>query len=453
VSGVNSAAAAMPAPVSTSPRPAQPNPGIVSRVVEPSALRKVAFGTLALFLFATYGFLAETVANLAGSHLPLAKVIIGFTAVGLLVSGSALIRTLTSLLGRLILLYTGWLMLTVPLSIWRTGALDAFLGWIHSVLCFVIIATLIASFSQLRKSIFMMLLGVMAIILLGLVFGAYTEDRFSILNGTLNNANDLAIHLLLALPFCVFFIADRSASRLARIFAFLTALGILAMSLTTGSRTGILIMAVFAVALFVGASLANKIKLLAFGATLVVVAVVLLPSSLRARYSTLFVSKTDPDSSGVVYSADESLALRELLLQYSIQMAFQHPVFGIGMGNFAGVAEEQSDKSSESTMWKQPHNVYTQIAAETGIPGLILYLAILVVTIRTGWRVWRYTARIPELRTTHLLAGCLMLSLLAFTASNVFATSAYGFYLPIFAALILALERYGLPVNAPPRRA
>jgi O-antigen ligase len=133
-------------------------------------------------------------------------------------------------------------------------------------------------------------------------------------------------------------------------------------------------------------------------------------------------------------------------------MAFEHPVFGIGMGNFAGVAEAESDKSNESTMWKQPHNVYTQIAAETGIPGLILYLAVLAITVRTGWRVWRTTAQVPELRTPHLLAGCLMLSLLAFTASNVFATSAYGFYLPIFAALTLALERYGLPAKATPGR-
>src|SRR5580700_5963309 len=58
---------------------APPQPARISPVVEPSPLRKVAFGTLAVFLFATYGFLAETVANLAGSHLPIAKVLIGFT--------------------------------------------------------------------------------------------------------------------------------------------------------------------------------------------------------------------------------------------------------------------------------------------------------------------------------------------------------------------------------------
>jgi O-antigen ligase len=406
---------------------------------------------LALFLLATYGFLAETIATLANTHLPIAKVVIGFTCVGLLVSGATLIRTLMSLLGRLMLLYTAWLMLTVPLAIWRTGALDAFLGWIHSVLCFVIIATLVANFSQLRKSIFMIILATAMIIVGGFFLGAFTDDRFSILTGTLTNANDLSIHLLLALPFCVFFIADRSASRLARIFAWLTALGILAMSLTTGSRTGILILAVFAAALFVGASLANKLKILGLAATVAVLAVLLLPPDLRTRYSTLFFEKAT-DEKGIMYSADESMALRQVLLQHSIKMAFEHPLFGIGMANFAGEAEKESEDTGESTMWRQPHNVYSQIAAETGILGMLLYLAILIVTIRTGWRAWRSTAGKPNLATTHLMAGCLMLSLLAFAASNFFATSAYGFYLPMFAALILALERYGLPAKATPGR-
>jgi len=430
---------------------APPPAARISPPVEPSPLRKVAFGTLALFLFATYGFLAEIISTLASSRLPIAKVIIGFTCVGLLVSGAALIRTLTSLLGRLMLLYTAWLMMTVPLAIWRTGALDAFLGWIHSVLCFVIIATLIASFSQLRKSMFMMILATAMIILEGFFLGAYTDDRFSILAGTLTNANDLSIHLLLALPFCVFFIADRSTSRLARILAWLIALGILAMALTTGSRTGILILAVFATTLFIGASLGNKLKILGLVSSVVILAVLLLPPDLRARYSTLFFEKAT-DEKGIMYSADESLALRQVLLQQSIQMAFEHPLFGIGMANFAGEAEKETEDTAESTMWKQPHNVYTQIAAETGLPGLLLYLAILVVTIRTGWRTWKLTAGKPDLATPHLMAGCLMLSLLAFTASNVFATSAYGFYLPMFAALIFALERYGLPAQATPGR-
>jgi O-antigen ligase len=223
------------------------------------------------------------------------------------------------------------------------------------------------------------------------------------------------------------------------------------MSLNTGSRTGVLILAVFAAALFVGASLGNKLKILGLAATVAILAVLLLPADLRTRYSTMFFEKAT-DEKGIMYSADKSLALRQVLLEHSIKMAFEHPLFGIGMANFAGEAEKESEDTGESTMWRQPHNVYTQIAAETGILGMLLYLAVLLVTIRTGWRVWRVTAAKPDLTTTHLLAGCLMLSLLAFAASNFFATSAYGFYLPMFAALILSLERYGLPAKATPGR-
>jgi putative inorganic carbon (HCO3(-)) transporter len=391
---------------------------------------------------------------LAHTPIPLAKAVVALACVGLAVSGASMIGVFKSAVGRLMLLYTGWLILNVPFAVWRGGAFEVLLVWTHSFICFVVIASLISNFSQLRKSLFIILLAIVAIILAGLVLGNYVDGRFGILKGTLQNANELAIHLLLILPFSLFFLADSRSSVLTRILGALSALAILGMALSTGSRTGLLMMAAFGLAMFAAASLANKVKILIAGTMIAVLALGLLPADVRLRYTALFTDKVvESDSSDVLTSAAASAALRELLFEYSLRMALEHPIFGVGMGNFSSSAQVESEKEHESTQWKQPHNVYTQLAAETGIVGLLLYLAILLITVRICWRVRKATRGKPALSSQHLMAGCLILTLLAYTVSNIFATNAYSFYLPVFAALAFALDRYSQqawkPVPAP----
>ncbi len=421
---------------------------------EASSLQTFAFGILAIFLFFTYGYIAETISELTNTPLPLAKGVAILGCIGLAVSAGSMVDALKSAPGRLVLLYTLWLTFNVPLAIWRGGAFSMLVMWTHSLLCFVIIASLIANFGQLRKSLLIIILAVAGIVLLGVPYGSFIDGRFTILKGTLQNSNDLAIHLLLTLPFCLFFLADSRSSVFTRILGGISGLAMGAMALATGSRTGLLMVGIFAVAVFAAASVANKVKILIAGAMIAVLALGLLPGDVRLRYSAMFTDKiVESDSVGVVSSAGASTALRELLLQYSLRMALEHPIFGIGMGNFSTVAEEESEKEHESTEWKQPHNVYTQLAAETGIPGLLLYLAILFLTFRSAWRVRKATRGRPALASQHLLAGCMILALMAYSVSNFFATTAYGFYLPCFAALAFALERYAYqawkPILAP----
>ncbi len=56
-----------------------------------------------------------------------------------------------------------------------------------------------------------------------------------------------------------------------------------------------------------------------------------------------------------------SWKLARTLLKQSISMAFHHPLFGVGPGNFPVVTGE----------WRVAHNSYTELAAEAGFPALV----------------------------------------------------------------------------------
>ena len=68
-----------------------------------------------------------------------------------------------------------------------------------------------------------------------------------------------------------------------------------------------------------------------------------------------------------------SLDARRELLTESIRVTMHHPLFGVGPGNFQAYTQS----------WHVTHNTYTELSSETGLPGLGLFLAILLLTFRS----------------------------------------------------------------------
>lgn len=69
---------------------------------------------------------------------------------------------------------------------------------------------------------------------------------------------------------------------------------------------------------------------------------------------------------------DESVVYREELASSAIAMVLQHPIFGIGLHNFL-VALPSFETMHSNVLALQPvHNIFLLIAAETGVPGLLL---------------------------------------------------------------------------------
>lgn len=80
---------------------------------------------------------------------------------------------------------------------------------------------------------------------------------------------------------------------------------------------------------------------------------------------------------------DWSVAQRAALMLAGIQLFLEHPIIGAGPGAFA--AELDRLGALVPTLWDMkatPHNAYIQVAAESGLVGLSIYVLLLVALIR-----------------------------------------------------------------------
>lgn len=74
---------------------------------------------------------------------------------------------------------------------------------------------------------------------------------------------------------------------------------------------------------------------------------------------------------------------RRLLLKESIAVTLRRPIFGVGVGNFPVYVNGMNKEEGRlKEAWHGTHNTYTQLSSETGIPGLAIFIGILVVSWR-----------------------------------------------------------------------
>lgn len=126
-----------------------------------------------------------------------------------------------------------------------------------------------------------------------------------------------------------------------------------------------------------------------------------------------------------------------------------NPVLGVGVGTF-GIAEgtlselalaaRQSGRAN--VRWMAPHNSFVEVGAETGVPGLAIFVWLLLVGLRLSWRLSRVDVEGARGRVA-LLGGALFLSLFAFIVTAVFLSQAYAATLFLFLGLIAGLCRLG----------
>ncbi len=115
-----------------------------------------------------------------------------------------------------------------------------------------------------------------------------------------------------------------------------------------------------------------------FGILLVLVAplMILAPSSpVRRLLNPGYGEKVGEDSRKATWNA-------------GMRMAVQNPFTGVGIGNFKSLVVQYQDADGNEVK-TLAHNTYVEIAAELGIPTLVVFLAILLFTYRSVDRVRR----------------------------------------------------------------
>jgi O-antigen ligase len=105
----------------------------------------------------------------------------------------------------------------------------------------------------------------------------------------------------------------------------------------------------------------------------------LLPSSVVER-----IRMTRTVTVGGQAQIEDSAAVRLGLWNIAWNLFKQNPVIGVGFGGYAFSIPEGA-----YSRWKDTHNYYAKMLAEQGIVGLGLFLIVLVVSFRSGWRLWK----------------------------------------------------------------
>lgn len=120
-----------------------------------------------------------------------------------------------------------------------------------------------------------------------------------------------------------------------------------------------------------------------------------------------------------------------------------YPVFGVGPNNFQVVFRRYSP---EPDRFRVAHNAYLQIASESGVPALLLFLAAIGVTL---WRLQRLRAylvrdlgpvRTAEVAWAEIFARMLQISILAYLVGSMFLNTAYTELIYTLIGLSVALE-------------
>jgi O-antigen ligase len=84
-----------------------------------------------------------------------------------------------------------------------------------------------------------------------------------------------------------------------------------------------------------------------------------------------------------------SVASRGPLNRLAFRIIEDNPVLGVGVDNFTVVMDRYLTSEFRRSWLFAVHNKYLLIFAETGIGGLLAYLAFLLGALRTGWQCWR----------------------------------------------------------------
>jgi len=324
-----------------------------------------------------------------------------------------------------------WAVLTLPFSYWPGGSLSLLLeGYFKTLAIFWLLPNVVTTLPRLRRIAWALSLMSAPLAAYGIkqfLAGRFIDDgsvkRIAAYEAPLTqNPNDLALMLNLILPLAIaLFLTGRPKTR--ALLLGLIALDAAAVILTF-SRAGFLTLAT-TIALYVARLLGRpRGRGIAIAAVvLVLIAVPFLPGGYMERLSTITDIKTDPTGSAQERWADTIAALRFIL---------HHPVVGAGVGmNILALNEVRGPE------WKQVHNVYLEYAVDLGIPGLVLFVMLLLGCLRAAAGA-RRTAGAAGSGEPALLAEGLQASLIAFAVAAVFHPVAYHFYFYYIAGLALA---------------
>lgn len=318
------------------------------------------------------------------------------------------------------------MLICIPFAHWRGGAFDTVVNkFSKGVIVALLIYGVTTTVNELRKLLFIQAAAVALVTFASVLAHHMLQGRLmGIQKGILENPNDLAINIAINFPLCMaFMIAARGMTK-----KLLWGVGLAVMGwavVATYSRSGMLAMVVTVIVCVWEFGIKGQRPYVLMGALLVAfvtLGVIVATPHYIARVQSIF-------GGNVEGSFDRgSLEARQQLLKESLQLTATHPIFGVGPGNFAAYTGE----------WRVAHNTYTELSAEAGIPALLLFLALLVLTLRKV----RSVNKLPGYANSEdirLWTSALWAALAAYLAGALFASTEYNLFPYFMVGYVCAL--------------
>lgn len=329
----------------------------------------------------------------------------------------------------LILLFCLIGLLSIPLAINPSEAWFQFSGtFIRCIVIFIVLVNAVRTERRL-KGLLLLTIAVSCLLSMGALndyrVGLSTVEGYrvgGVGTGIFGNSNDMAFHLVTIMPIAVALIFTGRGVARKVVFAVSVALmiGAIVVTYSRGAFLGGLIALGF-MAWRLGRS--NRLTILFLGIVVLLLILAVAPGNYSVRLLSILVPSLDPVGSS---------SARQGELFRSLYVALRHPLFGIGMGNYA---------SEMSYTGLVTHNAYTQVASEMGVAALAIYTMFVVTPLKRLGQIARETLTARDNSPYYYLAVGLQASLLAYLVSSFFASVAYLWYVYYLVAYAVCLRR------------
>lgn len=345
--------------------------------------------------------------------------------------------------------FTVWVHLTAGQSSYPDWVAEPLTLTIKLVLIVFVAANALRSRAQLR--LFMIFfLGCFALFpLRGAMFNYFLYDNAvqgrAIWNLLYSNPNDLGAMALLQLSMAVALVATEPKGWV-RLAAIAGTFMLPMLILLTQSRGVFLGMMVF-LAIVIGGQ-RNRLKLIFRLGVLALGLAMVAPASVWERMGTL-KNATSTQTLDQVDGSGGSARQRHEIWRVAFQMIRENPLTGVGIGAYKPnheVIAERAEFNPTAHGKRDTHSLYLNVLAETGYPGLLLYVGMLVTVILAAERARRRCRRtLPKTAQQILL---LEAGLIGFLVSSTFGSLPYLPHLLLHLVLLYAMSMLALKESA-----
>ncbi len=351
----------------------------------------------------------------------------------------------------LMLCIFGMMLLSVPGSLWPGGSFAFIKDFIKTLVFALLLAAGVRAFADVERLAAVHVLGAMvysAMVLRGT--GVDPLGRARGIGGY--DSNDYSLLLVCTLPLTAYFLATAKTT-LRKILAGVAILALTLAIVKGGSRSGFVgLIAVFGYMLIAYSALPKKFRIGAVIVSLVGLMFVA-NESYWQRMSTLLNPSQDYNWSGNAYLG------RMQIWKRGLSYMWQRPLLGVGIGRF-GTAEGRLSERAQGPdygpglRWTSPHNSFVEIGAELGVPGLLLFIALILYTLRAMLRLGRSPPGVSGRRDPQAaMAQAMVAVMIGYVVVGFFISQAYSYYLYSLLGIMVGLVKVGGVGRAQPARA